>query len=544
MQIIFLTDVHHAFRRLGQLLDLTAADLYLVAGDLVLRSFFRYQTTWRFMELQQILKGHRSEVQAGQSLQETAQGLLERGDGAQGYELAREYLRLCKQAEAYLQKSYQKLEGICLNRPDKNVYVLPGNYDLDLSHTDLEARNLHLKCIVAGDLRIAGYGGANVETPGIPDHLQVPFREQVTNQGLVSEAREFFRKTRPDVLVLHQPPYGHLDNLPGHGHAGSPGIRDYLDEAKVKIVASGHHHDHWGAEFVSGTWFFNPSNFGRTIEISQVRNGGSFLDLILDGKALKSALIRQLDKGKLWDVVDYRESSEGMDSVILDEERYARLGGKAPRFQHIRPVRQLQRIKSFFLGYETPESRILVSQLEEICQEIIDSGMEVAFDLLGSLSFGMAQADSDMDTVVYMRSKDCVLDPEDTCGVPRPVAAVFDALKARDLEVEVCDSLDLDRISKAIAEENSEDGQLQRFVFYRLVCRPVNRLLIKGVENLLLDKEDFRREVERGLKDYLDILVASVRHISSFEKYRARLRERGIAIAPDVEEAIRNYLRG
>jgi hypothetical protein len=196
------------------------------------------------------------------------------------------------------------------------------------------------------------------------------------------------------------------------------------------------------------------------------------------------------------------------------------------------------------LGYETPESRILVSQLEEICQEIIDSGMEVAFDLLGSLSFGMAQADSDMDTVVYMRSKDCVLDPEDTCGVPRPVAAVFDALKARDLEVEVCDSLDLDRISKAIAEENSEDGQLQRFVFYRLVCRPVNRLLIKGVENLLLDKEDFRREVERGLKDYLDILVASVRHISSFEKYRARLRERGIAIAPDVEEAIRNYLRG
>jgi hypothetical protein len=42
----------------------------------------------------------------------------------------------------------------------------------------------------------------------------------------------------------------------------------------------------------------------------------------------------------------------------------------------------------------------------------------------------------------------------------------------------------------------------------------------------------------------LDILVSSVRHISSFEKYRARLRERGIKITPDVEEAIRNYLRG
>jgi hypothetical protein len=156
----------------------------------------------------------------------------------------------------------------------------------------------------------------------------------------------------------------------------------------------------------------------------------------------------------------------------------------------------------------------------------------------------MARENSDMDLVVYMRSKDCVLDQEDTCGVPRPLAAVFDALKTRRLEVEVCDSLDLDRIGGAIREEDREDGQLQRFIFYRLVCRPVNLRPIKSVENLLMANERFRLEMEEGLTEYLDILVSSVRHVRSFEKYRSRLREMGVKIAPDVEEAIRNYLRG
>ncbi len=105
--------------------------------------------------------------------------------------------------------------------------------------------------------------------------------------------------------------------------------------------------------------------------------------------------------------------------------------------------------------------------------------MEVGFDLLGSVSFGMAEDQSDLDIVVYMRSRDCVLDELDTCGVPRPLRAVFDALKQRGIETEVCDSIDIDRVMEAISREDRDDGQLQRFVFYRSVCRPVNLRLIK-----------------------------------------------------------------
>ncbi|MBW2095550.1 MAG: hypothetical protein JRI80_11735, partial [Deltaproteobacteria bacterium] len=144
----------------------------------------------------------------------------------------------------------------------------------------------------------------------------------------------------------------------------------------------------------------------------------------------------------------------------------------------------------------------------------------------------MAEKGSDMDLVVYLRERDCMLDELDTCQIPRPLAAVFKALEKRELNIEVCDSLDLDRVRRAIEREHREDGQLQRFIFYRIVCRPVNLRLIKGVENLLLAKERFRKEVERGLKDYLEILVSSVRHVSSFEKYKSRLRERGIPLKP------------
>jgi hypothetical protein len=97
---------------------------------------------------------------------------------------------------------------------------------------------------------------------------------------------------------------------------------------------------------------------------------------------------------------------------------------------------------------------------------------------------------------------------------------------------------------QAIEEEDSEDGQLQRFIFYRLVCRPVNLRVLKRVENLLFEKDHFRRKVEEGLEEYIRVLVSSARHVKSFEKYKARLREREIDLPPDVEEAIRNYLRG
>ncbi len=544
MRIVFATDIHHGFHAVADLLARTEADITILAGDLVSRAFYRYETAWRFMELQQILEGHRNKAGKETSLYKVALHLQKTTHDRALRDHAGEYVRLADQAERFLQRSYDRLEGIFRQFPHHNIYVLPGNYDMDLRETSLRDRNLHLQMITSDGWRLGGYGGARVHTPGMPDHLQVPFREKMTPRGIQSEALTFFRKVSPHILVLHEPPYGSFDLVPGTGHTGSLGIRKYLDESPARVVFSGHYHENWGGQCTGGICFFNPSNFGRTEGIPSPRPGGYFLDLIIDEQGPEVGTLRRIEKGEVRDIIDYRVTEQGLDTIILDERRYARMGGTVPRVSHIRPIRQLQRIRSFFLQHETIETMELIRKLRQVYRDIAKQGMEVAFDLLGSVSFGMAERGSDMDLVVYLRERDCMLDELDTCQIPRPLAAVFKALEKRELNIEVCDSLDLDRVRRAIEREHREDGQLQRFIFYRIVCRPVNLRLIKGVENLLLAKERFRKEVERGLKDYLEILVSSVRHVSSFEKYKSRLRERGIPLAPDVEEAIRHYLRG
>ncbi len=540
MRVIFIADVHHAFSQVEKLLEQTDADLYLVTGDLVSRAFFRYAKAWRFMELQQAMAGYRTRENLKETLDLAAQRILKSGKGHPQFSQAEEYIALSQKAEIYLKKSYDRLERIFASYPRKKVYVLPGNYDMDLRQTSLGHRDIHLKCIDADGLRVAGLGGADVMTLGMPDHLQVPYGKGEHDAAFLG----FLKESRPKMLVLHQPPYGYHDVIPGQGHSGSSVVRDFVDESGLSIVLSGHHHEQWGAVFSNGIWFLNPSNFGRTVEVSGARPGGFFFDIAIQNKRVVAATLRRLEKKGIFDIVDYHPSDNNLETLVLDEHRYVLLGGKARKTQHIKPIRQFQRIKFFFLNYETAESVSLIRELRSIYRKIHEQGMEVAFDLLGSISFGIAQESSDMDVVVYMRSQDCVLDDEDTCGVPRPLAAVFDELKERHLEVEVCDSLDLDRIMQAIEEEDSEDGQLQRFIFYRLVCRPVNLRVVKRVENLLLEKDRFRRKVEEGLEEYIQVLVSSVRHVQSFEKYKARLREREIEIPSDVEEAIRNYLRG
>ena len=551
MRIVYLTDIHDAFKALIPVLEKTSADVYILAGDLIYRVFPRYEDAWRFMELQERLSAYRTEKGSSAGLMETAKAILKDPNSeSRLVDQAKEYIKLGDKAERYLNRSYGRLEDVLGGFPDKNIVVLPGNYDTDLRGTALNGRSLHLNTVEVDGLKIAGYGGAKVRTPALPDHLQVPFVEHTGDGRTRSEAGDYFRLVKPDILVAHHPPYGRLDNLKGYGRVGSVGIRDYVDEFGPALVLSGHIHEDWGGVYFNGTAFFNPSNFGKTVEVTHDRPGGYFLDLILEGGAFQVATLRQAVRGRFYDVADYRiepkqgRSGKAMEELVVDEKRYIRMGGRADKPSHIRPIRRLQAIRSFFLRFETPESKALVRELRGIYRDLQEQGFSVGFDLLGSLNFGMAEKGSDLDLVVYLRSGQCSLDDLDTCKVPPPLAAVFEELEKRRLEVEVLDSLDLDRISEAVEREDSDDGHLQRFVFYRAVCRPVNLRLIKRFENRLLRKERFRKETENKLREYLRILVSSMRHVKSFEKYAARLRESGVRIPADVERKVKQYLKG
>lgn len=542
MRILFLTDIHENFQGIEKILQSVKADLYLLAGDLVYRIFPTQRTAWKFMQLQERLSGMIQGPTTSRSLLDLASRLAQGRSGDPSSRTARDYLRLCELARAHMLTSYQRLKDILQKHTDLNVRVLPGNYDMDLAHSPLSHWNLHLQFLDLAGIRFAGYGGANVLTPGVPAHLQLRFREKSGSEGPCSEPLEFFRSTGPHVLVVHQPPYGLLDRLEGRGPAGSMGIRQYLDDARPLAVLCGHIHHRWGALRIGGTWCVNPSNFGAVMEVSGVRRGGYFLDLGLDTQGVSWAMIRQLWKDRILDVVHYEPRGEEIREIILDEVRFRAMGGFVKKHKHARPFGRLQHIRSFFLSHETPQSKVLVSRLRTVYRTLEAEGINVAFDLLGSLGFGMAWEGSDMDLVVYLRGLGCNADEQDVCRTPEPLSRVIKKLADQGIKVEICDSIDLDRIEEAIRKKDKHDGQLQRFVFYRAVCRPVNLRLIKEVENKLLGQERFRRSMEKRLQEHLKILVSSGRHMESWDKYKRRLKESGVDMPPRIQEALRKYL--
>ncbi len=542
MRILFLTDIHDDFQGVETVLLNIKADLYLLAGDLIYRIFATQPSAWRFLQVQQTLSMMKQGVCPEQTMLSWAQELTRRKPRDPLAKAAREYLKLSEKARDRMLGSYRRLSEILKQNENRLVRVLPGNYDMDLAQTPLSPWSLHMRSMDLANIRIAGYGGAQVVTPGVPEHLQVSFKEKIGPEGLCSEPLEFFRNVNPDVLVIHQPPYGLLDRLEGQGPAGSMGIRQYLEEAKPMAVLCGHIHHRWGAVRLGKTWCLNPSNFGAVVEVSKVRKGGYFLDLGLDSKGVSWAMIRRLWADRILDVVHYEPRGEKIREVILDEACFRALGGQVSRPRHTEPFVRLQQIRRFFLSHETPQSKLLLRQLRAVYRSLETKGVNVGFDVLGSLGLGMAVEGSDMDLVVYLRGLGCDPDDEDICRIPEPLSWVMKELAERGVKADICDSIDLDRVEEAIKRKDKKDTQLQRFIFYRALCRPVNLRLIKELENKLMGEPGLRRSVEKKLQEHLRILVSSGRHLESWQKYTGRLRDRGLEMPPKIQEAIRAYL--
>ncbi len=545
MRLIYLTDMHDAFKNLERLLNETHADIYLIGGDLIYSVFPSHAKAWKFIALQEYFQKIRKMQDREEDLYTIAIDLLSANAGGEDGQIrqAENYVKLSQEARKRLLTKYDALAETFSRFSEKQIIVIPGNYDMDLDLTPLKDRNLHLRSMEFCGMKISGYGGAAVSTPGVPDHLGVQFREGPRKGTFFSEPYEFFKKEKPDICLLHQPPYGFLDTLKGQGSVGSVGIRNFIDEEAPKVVFSGHVHEAWGCRYRRGTFFLNPSNFGKYVEIHQVKKGGYFFDLILESGEFHVATLRKLDSRQILDLADYMLRDGELKKLVLDEYQINRLTGQAPRQNHIRSVSRFRRVKQFFLNYETEESRRMIRELRGIYRDIGSRGMHVAFDLLGSLNFGIADRGSDIDLIVYLRGEECLADPNDACSVPQPLKAVFDALRDGLMEIEVCDSLDLDRVEKAIRNEDSNDTHLQRFAFYRSICRPVNLRLIKEVESLLLDKPAFRRKLAAMVREYIRIMISSFRHIYSFKKYQTRLIEKGIRMPTEISDHLEKYLQ-
>lgn len=545
MRILYATDVHGDRQNLKALLEQSPADLCIVAGDLVQGPFRSNRQSFRFEELQrhfQFLKCRSGTETSTRLFAESR--LMSRDAPADEKKKAREYLKLYVGAHKSFIAEMAEMEDLFRDFPRKNIFVLPGNYDMDLKQTALAARDLHKEVVEFSGIRIAGYGGAQVRNFMAPEGLAVSFREVRRNGRLESEPRDFLCRARPDIAVVHVPPFGFFDKLRDYGAMGSLGIREYLDAEAPAMILCGHFHENWGVLAKGRTVLVNPSNLGRLPDVMGVRRGGYCFEFLFEEGSLRVGTLRQVERGRIYDLADFVLEGDGrIRKLVIDPDRYAALAReRAPRGPGLRPISEFREVRDFFRKYETEETKRRISDLRKIYRSLTKRGEEVAFDLLGSANFGMVEERSDVDLVLYRRCPCAHALPETACTLPRLLGECFKSLEQR-YRVEVTDCVNLNRVEASIQEENADCPALQRFVLYRAICRPVNLRLIRKTEAILSEKPNLKRKIEYEIRDYFKSMAFAPSNIYSFKKYQARLNDLGVRLPPRILRKIESYLR-
>lgn len=545
MRILYATDVHGDRQNLKSLLQHSPADLCIIAGDLVRGPFRSSRSSFRFEELKRFFDFLKCRFGAETPTRVFAESrLCARDAPAEEKKKAREYLRLYLLAHKTLMVEMEAFEDLFRSFPEKKIFVLPGNYDMDLKQTALAGRDLHKRVVEIAGIRIAGYGGAEVRNLMAPEGLVVAFREVRRGGRLESEPRDFLLQARPDIAVVHTPPFAYFDRLRNYGAMGSPGIREYLDTEAPAMLLCGHFHENWGVLVKGRTVLVNPSNLGRLPDVMGVRRGGYCFEFLFEQGALSVGTIRQVERGRIYDLADFIMEGEGrIRRLLIDPDRFAALAREAaPRGPGLRPILEFRQVRDFFRRYETEETKKRISDLRKIYRSLEKRGEEVAFDLLGSANFGMMEEGSDVDLVLYRRCP-CKHDlPETACSLPRLLSECFKTLEKR-YRVEVTDCVNLNRVEESIRQEDPECPALQRFVLYRSICRPVNLRLIRKTESLLSEHVNLKRKIEFEIRDYFKSMAFAPSNIYSFKKYQARLNDQGVRLPARILRKIESYLR-
>lgn len=116
--------------------------------------------------------------------------------------------------------------------------VIPGNYDPILAPL-FGGKDKHRRSGFLGEATTFGYGGADAYPRHILELVSlgqiVGFSHEELYEGLVF--------TKPDIVVMHNPPYGMCDTMFNGEHVGSKAATRYISDASPKLVLCGHIHE-------------------------------------------------------------------------------------------------------------------------------------------------------------------------------------------------------------------------------------------------------------------------------------------------------------
>lgn len=559
MRIVYLADIHGDFNKLNDLLSETFADVYVISGDLIDIPFYSMDTSIRYHELQSYFHGLRRKMSKEDMLiEDFVDELLEKPDISDDIqEMGTQYQEYTIRARRVMQQKYKVLGSMISMKQRSRVFCLPGNYDMDLKYTALHEHDLHLHWYQLEGLTICGYGGADVWTPGIPERYVIHSQEKTKVSDRDNEMYYFFKAIKPHIIVTHQPAYGIHDQLTSGGPIGSEVLRSYCEANSVMMCLTGHIHQNWGVCLIENTLYLNPSNFGEVTLISAgTAEGGFYFSIKIEGEQVQEITFKKFYNGRIYDIADYHIKDGKLIREIIDRDRYDALERrknydlKDIKESHIPEITLYNEIKKFYRTFQTKDTDERLDTLEEII-DLIEEKLhaDIAMDVLGSVNFGISQSDSDIDLVLYLRCNDpyrkcngkCMGGSETCDELENAEATIAEILKDK-YDYHILDFLDLNRVEESIREKNYESQILQRFVFYRSTCRPINYRVIAPTEDLLNKDMMFRKEIEGSLQLYFKIFATTSRHIRSFMKYETRLSDFGIKLPNWIREKVKLYL--
>jgi hypothetical protein len=421
---------------------------------------------------------------------------------------------------------------------------------MDLKYTSLHERDLHLHWHDMRDLRVAGYGGANIWTPGIPERYVVPYGGSADVESGHNEMYNFFKAVKPDIIVSHQPAHGIHDRVNQFGTSGSPALRHYCDNNPVLLCLTGHVHMDWGFQVSEETIYLNPSNFGEVTTLTGgVAEGGFFYTIELESKHVSKVIFKKLVEDRIHDIADYYPQNDGhWQETIVDAERYKALkqgenfDSKTEKYSHIPEVKLYNEIKQFYRMFQTEETEERINKLEQITN-LIEEGIhdDIAMDVMGSTNMGLCENTSDIDFVVYVRCDPDFEGDINSCKQYKNAKKIIEKILSPRYAFQILDTIDLNVVEKAIKEKNYEDEMTMRFVAYRAICRPINYRYIAPLEDLLNQDMEFRTEIEGSIRSYFQIFINTSQHTRSFKKYESRIKDIGIKIPETIRLKIKEY---
>lgn len=550
MRIIYLTDVHGSFDYVKTLLLETVADVYIIAGDLIDIPFYSMDTAIKYHEIQSRFHALRRRMdRQDMIIEDLVEDII--NDPASEESLLKsaiQYQQYTIRARRVMQQKYKVLENICSMKTSAQVFALPGNYDMDLKYTSLHARDLHLHWYQLENSRIAGYGGADVFTAGIPERYIVHYKGGIGKNDSKNEMYSFFRAVKPHIIVAHQPAHGIHDRLSFKGPSGSPALRTYCDNSDVKLCLTGHIHNEWGFVFSDNTIFLNPSNFGEvTMTTGDVAEGGFFYQIEMSNGDVEEVIFKKLVGSRIYDLIDFFPAKGKWNEKIIDPERVDALKQmknydmKIKKYSHIPEVQLHNDIKNFFRTFQTQETELRIEALEEVVKMLEGRFESVALDAVGSVNFGLSQSMSDIDFVIYMRCGNNCIDINGNCNNIAEINSQIEELLQGKFKFQIIDCVNLDIVEQSIKDKNYECESTQRFLSHRLLGRPINYRVIAPIEDLLDENIEFRRELEGSIQSFFKIFTNTTQHVQSFQKYEQRLKSLGIKIPEAIKEKIKTY---